>query len=314
MNKIFFIVYSVILVKTNKLCVLSANTRPFLNTYVIEGEAPFVVYVKSIINGNEKKCTGTILDKNWILTLASCVTSKGDEANITVIANTNHYDSTDDNDNQSQVRYISRFIVNPHYKPNKLGDADLALLQVHKPFEENELVNAIDIDVDGWPLDDGKPSKRTCKVIGYGDIDHTKRDNKLKARRVQVTHSDNCPCARRNHWMNLVCMDSVEDVGLCPQDEGAPLVCKKKLVGVNHMLVVKSNCSKTNVPLDICGDYMVVSYFLYLCPYLSWIKESVVLVPSFTKHCNVSPSVHRHIFRNKLLLLLFIVKCYVLNA
>lgn len=313
-KKIFYILSCFILLKTNNLCVLSADTRPFLNTYVSKGAAPFIVNVKSIINGKEKTCTGTILDKNWVLTLASCVPPDEDEANITVIANLNSYEGSSVNDTDLQERYITHVVVNPHYKANKLGDADLALLQVQKPFEENEFVNSINIDVDGWPLDDGKPIKRTCGVIGFGDIDHTKRDTKLKMRRVQVTHSDDCPCARRNQWMNLVCLESVEDVGLCPQDDGAPLVCKEKIVGVNHMLVVKSNCSKTRVPQDICGDYRVVSYFMYLCPYLSWVKESVVSVPAFTKHCNISPSIHQYPYNNKLLLLLFVFKYYVLNT
>uniref|UniRef100_A0A1B6GE75 Peptidase S1 domain-containing protein n=1 Tax=Cuerna arida TaxID=1464854 RepID=A0A1B6GE75_9HEMI len=271
----------------NDFHVHTQETRPFLNTYLGEGKVPFVVYVNTVVKGGmNKKCTGTLLDKNWVLTLASCVDEPSNTTNVTVQANLISYDVPSP---RSQLRLVVEVYPHPLYKPDRLAGDDIALLMVQHPFVINEYVQPIPVFNGIWPIEDGRPAKIICSVLGYGNIDYTKYDSKLKVRRVQATHSDSCACTRRNQWMNLVCLDPMDDVGLCSVDNGAPLVYEKKLIGINHILMVKSNCTEVLEPDNICGDYSVVSYFLYMCPYLDWMKSMVVTLPDQPQYCNSSP-------------------------
>lgn len=68
-----------------------SNTRPFLNTFISISKAPYITYIKTTrTNGNENgtiiECTGSIIEKNYVLTLASCIDDIDDKSSTTDVS------------------------------------------------------------------------------------------------------------------------------------------------------------------------------------------------------------------------------------
>ena len=83
----------------------------------------------------------------------------------------------------------------------------------------------------------------------------------------------------------LVCLYPEQDLGLCRGDSGGALVCNKKVVGVAHMLTNKDRCTN-----DVeCGRLDTITFYMYVCPYLDWMRKSVPSIPPKPLSCKASP-------------------------
>lgn len=93
---------------------------------------------------------------------------------------------------------------------------------------------------------------------------------------------------RRKFW---VCVKQKKDNSICTGDTGGALVCDKKAVGVAHMMVYKKNgkCKFEHPPVIDCGIEHAMAVYMYICPYLIWIREKLPNVPPAPLSCKAAP-------------------------
>lgn len=87
----------------------------------------------------------------------------------------------------------------------------------------------------------------------------------------------------------MVCLKPERDSGICTGDSGGALVCDNKAVGVAHMIMDKNSCSFKRTPKLDCGKVETIGIYMFICPYLDWIKSSVPGVPRTPASCKAPP-------------------------
>lgn len=85
------IITGITLLLTTGIVSSQSNTRPFLNTFLSISKAPYITYIHTVLtlDGNitsEIECTGSILEKNYVLTLATCVGDTEDKSASTYVS------------------------------------------------------------------------------------------------------------------------------------------------------------------------------------------------------------------------------------
>jgi len=87
------------------------------------GEYPYVVSLRRASTG-QHFCGASIINQNWILTAAHCVSrTKPELINI-------QYGDIDLDKNSSNIANVSKIFVHEHYAPNDLYKNDIALLKL----------------------------------------------------------------------------------------------------------------------------------------------------------------------------------------
>uniref|UniRef100_A0AC34FH85 Peptidase S1 domain-containing protein n=1 Tax=Panagrolaimus sp. ES5 TaxID=591445 RepID=A0AC34FH85_9BILA len=111
--------------------------RVISGEYSKDGDWPWIVAILTNVQSNEiGMCTGTIVDKEWILTAAHCATI--------VKSNINFVLSGSVDTSKAQKNVVIESFVHPHFNRNVTND--IALMKLSKPLEFNENVSPICLD------------------------------------------------------------------------------------------------------------------------------------------------------------------------
>nr|ACO14743.1 Collagenase precursor [Caligus clemensi] len=223
---------------------------------------PWVVAIQMKFLVGNGSCTGSIINKKYILTAAHCVE---DSKKFTIFAGSHDYSLF--TETNRQIMKASRGIPHPNFVNN--GHDDIAIIELDEELEFNEFVRPIclpkysdavntfvdeEITSTGWGLIKGQPSPVRVPQLHYVD---------------GLRIIDNSICAQTYGPMvneNLICIDSSEHKGICNGDSGGPMnykIGEKKYIQIGVADFVGGST---------CDDGMPEG-FARVTSYLEWIEE-----------------------------------------
>nr|XP_017025356.2 spaetzle-processing enzyme-like [Drosophila kikkawai] len=180
------------------------------------GSAPFMAY---LMKNNLYHCGGSIINKRYILTAASCLNS-----DITV--RLGEYDDRTDPDCVEKVCMplhedfsISRFAYHKDYN-NITLENDIALIQLSKAIEFKEHIKPICLHK--FPGNATRPNE--YQVYGWGATRHSGKSHSLQTTILRNYPNSRC---RRPFTMNInpnVICAGARNSDTCQGDSGSPLV------------------------------------------------------------------------------------------
>nr|AID60355.1 trypsin-21 [Nilaparvata lugens] len=233
------------------------------------------------------RCTAVIVSEEWVLGAAHCYFNHDTEVSPRDI---NIVTGIVDLNNQTdlihrQERRASRIIVHSQFKEKKLGQNDVALVQLETPLHFDNHTQAIPLSEVPFPRHQWK----LCTVVGWGDIEENVTATHLVKLDVSASHSrDACHGLSDAQLASLICVpEQVNGGGLCDGDSGGPLVCDGKLVGISHQVYKEIFSDKDSLSLE-CGMQDMVHTFMFMCKYLPWMKNYIDQTPDPPHSCFVA--------------------------
>ncbi|KAM7352917.1 lectizyme-like [Cochliomyia hominivorax] len=226
--------------------------------------APFIV---SFQHSGIHYCAGSILNKNWIITAAHCLSSKTLAKNTVLVAGSIHVAGTA---KTTQRRTIDYYITHDLY----LGGSspyDIGLVYTKKAFIWSNAVAAISLPA--------SESSATGNAILYGWGSISKTNNAiyptlLQVATVQIIPLKTCEKAlgakgHDVHYTNLCTGPLTGGVGICTSDSGGPLIqnLKGKPILVGIVSWGKLPCGQINSP----------SIFVKVSSFIKWIEKHQVV-------------------------------------
>ncbi|CAH3905670.1 chymotrypsin-2-like [Pieris brassicae] len=217
-----------------------------------DGTIPYMASVQ--VTGQGHKCGGSILDSKWILTSGHCVARiMSDTDKLKVVVGSNSLKAG------GQEFKVSKVTVHPDFDNSKLIN-DIALLQVSKPMEFGDKVQAIalpekdtetgaNVMVSGWGLTANKES-------AYPD--------KLQMLNRTALSIENCKDVLGDlpNEKRLCTVPQRKGTSICIGDAGNPLVEDNAVVGVASFILFD------------CGSKYPDGYASVFA-YKDWIKKNM---------------------------------------
>lgn len=197
-------------------------------------------------------CGGSLLNKDWILTSAQCISSKKPDQ-LEAIAGDHDIVW---NDNTEQLRFVDKVKIHPEFAPNL---NDIALVHVSISFDFNDFVKEIplsppdvcigDATLFGWNFKERK-IQTILQAITFTIIEH---EECLKQMGTVLDNTEKNFCARF----------ATSDNTVNREDSGSPLVQNDRLIGV---------LIKRETP---CGTSANPCIFTHIGAYIDWINGSM---------------------------------------
>ncbi|CAF4824110.1 unnamed protein product [Pieris macdunnoughi] len=217
-----------------------------------DGTLPYMASVQ--VTGQGHICGGAILDSKWILTSGHCIARVMPNTDkLKVVVGTISLKAG------GQEFNVSKATVHPDFDKSKLIN-DIALLQVSKPMEFGDKVQAIalpekdtetgaNVMVSGWGLTDNKQN-------AYPD--------KLQVLNRTALSIENCKevLGDMPNEKRLCTVPQRKGTGICIGDAGNPLVEGKAIVGVASFVLFD------------CGSKYPDGYASVFA-YKDWIKKNM---------------------------------------
>ncbi|KAB0391232.1 hypothetical protein E2I00_006782, partial [Balaenoptera physalus] len=258
-------------------------TRPFLSEEIIGGHEakphsrPYMVFVQSLDKESWKRCSGVLVQKDFVLTAAHC---RGSLINVTLGAH-----NIKKQERTQQVIPVRRAIPHPDYNPKNYSN-DIMLLQARKPPTPPALLGT-DHHWLSWTLASShqleRKAKRTaavrplslprgkarvkpgkaCSVAGWGQVAVGTPTTTLQEAELTVQEDPVCKSLFPGYYSQAtqICVGDPRKVKAAFKgDSGGPLVCKKVVQGI-------FSYGKLNGKSP--GVFTKVSHFL------SWIKRAM---------------------------------------
>jgi len=202
------------------------------------------------------QCGGSLVDRHWVLTSASCLVFSSNIKWIVVVLGTHLLDSS-----SRTLTNATNLVIHSKYfdKPNNPND-DLALVRVNGVRFTKEVQPVV--------LREAKDENYIGKcayVTGYGDVGLAQSEHKLYYGTVQMTSSDACFEDDAKTWL---CAKTSKLSSTCPGDEGSPLYLRDddgdwEQIGIALYRTVNS-----------CEDLDPVP-FTNVQLYVKWIYETI---------------------------------------
>ncbi|XP_037960268.1 lectizyme-like [Teleopsis dalmanni] len=195
--------------------------------YIIKGEdaephiAPYIVSLSSKSTKHSHICGGTIINKEWIITAAHCISKAEGMGAVAGLHKQNDLGDT------TQAREIDFGMKHPDYTGG-VGPYDIAILHVSEPFEFNEFVQHATLpNVDDIPEGEthlygwGQPK---AYVLTPAKTLQTVETSIIEWNECKEVLPENAPLHETN-----VCTSSKEmGISACNGDSGGPLVQETK--------------------------------------------------------------------------------------
>ena len=243
-----------------------ANSSPYEGrvvggTNAAANRAPYIVSFQ--LNGIHY-CAGSILNGNWVLTAAHCLSSKPQALSTTLVAGSNNVDGSA---STTQKRTIDYYVVNDLY----LGGTspyDIGLAYTSVAFTWSSAVAPIALPANGViPIGN-------AVLFGWGSVSTTSTADyptMLQVATVPIIPLSSCESALGSQGVNVhdtnLCTGPLSGgVGICTSDSGGPLV--QTLNGANVLIGI---VSWGKIP---CGQSNSPSVYVQVSSFISWISTN----------------------------------------
>ncbi|KAK9507263.1 hypothetical protein O3M35_007164 [Rhynocoris fuscipes] len=180
---------------------------------------PYIVVLKT----KTGTCTGTLIETNWVLTSARCV-SGNYENKVDVYFNVRNF-----LDGINIKIKVSQIVINPEYISNSLEN-DIALIRLTQPVILSETIRTAALCRTAWQSSD---AVRQCTASGYH------YGISVQVNSLAATGRQKCLCLSEQQ---LICTKKNVGENKCITDIGGPLICSNKLVGIRFGNYLKSKC------------------------------------------------------------------------
>ncbi|KAK6627076.1 hypothetical protein RUM44_009553 [Polyplax serrata] len=208
---------------------LSISSRIYGGNEAEEGQFPYMVMVFTrMTNGELRRCSGSRVAKDWVLTAANCILDGMTEKDIILVAGRANlelyilarkyipFDSViRDNSFDTEERRVKSFVRHPKYSQGQTHD-NIALIELKTPF------------TDKVPLLKISPDKKdrhdNCTILGWGDTEAARDNGKLMYAKAISAVTPSFGCAHKDSG-SFYCLDDVKK-GICLRDFGGPLALK----------------------------------------------------------------------------------------
>uniref|UniRef100_A0A1I8N9D5 Peptidase S1 domain-containing protein n=1 Tax=Musca domestica TaxID=7370 RepID=A0A1I8N9D5_MUSDO len=263
---VVILIFANILCEGSTLTAVTPTGRLVGGTGATANVAPFIV---SIQKDGIHYCAGSILNQNWIVTAAHCLTSPTQVRKSTLVAGSINVAGSG---STTQKRSIDYYVVHDLY----LGGTtpyDIGLVYTKTPFKWSSAVAAVSLPPSGVV-----PTGNAI-IYGWGSTSTTntaKYPSILQVATVPIISLQSCESAlgakgRDVHSTNLCTGPLTGGISICTSDSGGPLVQK-----VNGKNVLIGIVSWGKLP---CGQANSPSVYVRVSAFNTWIAQNQV-VPS----------------------------------
>ncbi|TDG44855.1 hypothetical protein AWZ03_008752 [Drosophila navojoa] len=238
----------------------------FATGYVVNGieakphQAPFIVSLSNNFTHHSHSCGGTIVNKNWILTAAHCISNP---VGMSAIAGLHARAVVDE---RTQQRLVDFGRIHDSFE-GAVGPFDIALLHVSEPFEFNEWVSPAVLPSPG-EIHEGE-----THLYGWGQPKSYifTASKTLQTITTNIINYDECKklLPRDSKLVSTnICSDSLwQSKAACNGDSGGPLVVEHKDAPSELIGVV----SWGYIP---CGAANYPSVYTRVSAFIGWITKT----------------------------------------
>ncbi|XP_055385366.1 trypsin-like [Condylostylus longicornis] len=224
--------------------------------------APYIVSIQEVSSSGKKGlhlCGGVILNENWILTAAHCLTSKSLVQKLIIVAGAHNIDIEESG---TQIRKIDYYKNHDLYNGG-INPYDIALIYTKEKFIFNSNIKSIEL-----PKSDSMPTGN-ADLYGWGSISATNTPvfpGILQHVKMPIIDNETCKKALGSqsfklHKTNLCTGPLTGGTSICQADSGGPLVQNNKIIGIVSW--GKTPCGQPNSP----------SVFVRVSAFIDWIKK-----------------------------------------
>ncbi|XP_039110602.1 granzyme H-like isoform X1 [Hyaena hyaena] len=211
---------------------------------------PYMAFVQFLDKDSKKRCGGTLVNEDFVLTAAHCL---GSSINVTLGAH-----NIKKQEKTQQIIPVKRAIPHPDYNRKNLAN-DIMLLQLARKAKLTAAVRPL-----GLPR--GKARVRpgqVCSVAGWGQMATGTLATTLQEVELMVQEDWECRFRYRGYYIGAtqICVGDPKKMKTgFKGDSGGPLVCNKVAQGI---------FSYGNLDRTPPGVFVKVSHFL------PWIKKTL---------------------------------------
>lgn len=216
-----------------------------IKTRIIGGEKAVAPYQVALLWDGQPKdrafCGGAIIDNNWILTSASCVTKIAPNGDIELKKQPEQLKvvvgGVDLDGPEAEKATLPVKKILPHLRYNENNRNDIALLKIEKDIFE--AAGSIKLEKMELAEDFGDLDRLPGYATGYGETDREmsgRYSPKLQGTEVTIMRDGVCGRVYQKMWdaESMLCVGDDRGTSTCFGDGGGPLVLKRTrtLVGI----------------------------------------------------------------------------------